>query len=74
MEFVAYIKARELVETSLGTSSLTRFKRAWSLPISNIPCRAKGFFHERTAATKGTTAKIKARENRIVIRVVRGRL
>jgi hypothetical protein len=38
---LAYIKARELVETSLGTSSLTRFKRAWSLLSASFLAQIK---------------------------------
>ena len=67
---LAYIEARELVETSLSTSTLSSFKRAWSLlSAHSLPYQRK--YDKRTAATKGTTAKIKARENRIVIRVVK---
>lgn len=35
---LAYIEARELIETSLSTSSLTSFEGAWSLHISFVLC------------------------------------
>ena len=69
MKVLAYIEARELVETSSSTSTLTSFKSAWSLLSALFLVQRK--WGRRTAATKGTTARIRARENRIVIRVVK---